>query len=640
MNIFKKALIVALSVGLISVPTVTKEVEAANMSGGELLYRKPNSNWNEAGARFATYFFNSSANTWVDMTDSNDDGVYEVTVPSGSWSNLIFCRMNPSTTANNWDNKWGQTSDLTYDGTNNLYTITAGSWDAGSWSVYSSDVEVTPEPEPEKNNRVYVSGSGFSNSYFYAWGNYSTALWPGDKMTKLEADSSKFYYDYYLETPKSFSCIFNNNNDAKTADLTKPIDKNCFNYSDKTWGIYNEYSITYNYNIASLPTPKTVSNAVAHLFSTTVKFESPTVSGYDFLGWSTTLNGEVEYKETYTFDDVTSNLVLYGVWQVQAATDCTVKYIVNGNEYNVTAEIGSTIESNIPTKSIGNDNLVAVEWDKSGEITGDMTVTASSYYTTFEAVQGQLAFDYKYRQTLVVAQLPTPYGQDPVCIAKDAEGNSESINMSWNKDCDDGKKEWFAMVPTKYIKLSFSWGSITTAEYTRDFEKNAIWWDSAEEGKSGYFIYNDVINSTVVEKEITDILNVKMRLGSPIMKSTDFKGVTEYGIRIDSGDTLTENCKYIRWTASNIAKVNLAGEADENCEYIRWNVLFNSIPKEEWSTCFAVDAYVIIDGKEYDICSMDDRVVSVESLSENYVSTLGETTEKYACQFIVDACKA
>ena len=85
MNIFKKALIVALSVGLISVPSATKEVEAA---GQKELFLTPNSNWKVDNARFAAYFF-GNGEKWVSMTDSDKDGVYEVMAPNG-FPNVIF----------------------------------------------------------------------------------------------------------------------------------------------------------------------------------------------------------------------------------------------------------------------------------------------------------------------------------------------------------------------------------------------------------------------------------------------------------------------------------------------------------------------------------------------------------------------
>lgn len=109
-----------------------------------VLYLVPNENWNKDNARFAAYFF-GNGETWVDMTDEDVDGVYEVVVPAG-FENIIFCRMNPTAAENNWDNKWNQTSDLTVptDGTN-CYTVAEGAWDKGegTWSTF-------PATEPEE----------------------------------------------------------------------------------------------------------------------------------------------------------------------------------------------------------------------------------------------------------------------------------------------------------------------------------------------------------------------------------------------------------------------------------------------------------------------------------------------------------
>ena len=107
-----------------------------------VLYLTPNSNWNAANARFAAYFFNNGE-TWVDMTlVEGETNIYAVTVPAG-FEDVIFCRMNPDTTDNNWDNKWNQTSDLKVptDGTNH-YTVAEGAWDKGdgSWSTYTPAV--------------------------------------------------------------------------------------------------------------------------------------------------------------------------------------------------------------------------------------------------------------------------------------------------------------------------------------------------------------------------------------------------------------------------------------------------------------------------------------------------------------------
>ena len=117
---------------------------AATIPAGTKLYLTPNSNWKQSNARYAAYFF-GNGEAWVSMTKvAGETDLYELTSPSKSYTNVIFCRMNPSTTANNWNNKWNQTADLTYDGTNNHYTVKANTWDkgGGTWSYYGKTEEL------------------------------------------------------------------------------------------------------------------------------------------------------------------------------------------------------------------------------------------------------------------------------------------------------------------------------------------------------------------------------------------------------------------------------------------------------------------------------------------------------------------
>ena len=105
------------------------------------LYLVPGDNWKTAGARFAMYVNDGDGhNAWVDMTDADGDGVYEAPLPgNGYWTNVIFCRMNPGTTENSWNNKWNQTSDLGASFTGNCYTVPDDSWDYGNgtWSNFN-----------------------------------------------------------------------------------------------------------------------------------------------------------------------------------------------------------------------------------------------------------------------------------------------------------------------------------------------------------------------------------------------------------------------------------------------------------------------------------------------------------------------
>ena len=106
----------------------------------KVVYLQPNDNWKIDNARFAAYFWGGTVGEkWVSMT-AVEEGIYEAHLPEGYdyGCNVIFCRMNPSTTANNWNNKWNQTSDLkTPNDGKNLYTVKEGTWDkgGGTWSV-------------------------------------------------------------------------------------------------------------------------------------------------------------------------------------------------------------------------------------------------------------------------------------------------------------------------------------------------------------------------------------------------------------------------------------------------------------------------------------------------------------------------
>ena len=140
----KKTILKVLSSMLVLVMVVTALViPNANTNAataGDKLYLKPNSNWTQGNARFAAYFF-GAGDKWVDCTASSaGDGIYEVTIPAGGYTSIIFVRMNPDTSANNWNNgvKWNQTSDLSIpSGDKTLYTVADGTWDkgAGTWST-------------------------------------------------------------------------------------------------------------------------------------------------------------------------------------------------------------------------------------------------------------------------------------------------------------------------------------------------------------------------------------------------------------------------------------------------------------------------------------------------------------------------
>lgn len=106
------------------------------------VYLKPNSNWTQAGARFAIYFY-GNGDTWVSMTKVEGTNYYGVKISdiiSKGYTGMIFCRMNPGNAANNWNNKWNQSGDLDvsdFTSGKNCFTVASGSWDGATttWST-------------------------------------------------------------------------------------------------------------------------------------------------------------------------------------------------------------------------------------------------------------------------------------------------------------------------------------------------------------------------------------------------------------------------------------------------------------------------------------------------------------------------
>lgn len=142
--------------------TFTNYVEPAKPTETKL-YLKPNANWMADGARFSAYLWGTGVTAvWYDMTlVEGETDIYEFTLPEG-YDNIIFCRMNPGTTTNDWNNKWNQTGDLKVptDG-KNLFTLAANVWDGATttWGTYTP-AEAPAEPEALATPVVEASVEG------------------------------------------------------------------------------------------------------------------------------------------------------------------------------------------------------------------------------------------------------------------------------------------------------------------------------------------------------------------------------------------------------------------------------------------------------------------------------------------------
>lgn len=158
--------------------TLTCLIAGFSQANAIKVYLKPNSNWTKDNARFAVYCFNDDASTttWVSMSSATlngESGYYVSEVDNSTYSTIIFCRMNPSTTENNWNNKWNQSANITMPTTDALYEMSSIT-DWNSWNVTPTAVNVAPSTPVfslesgsyDTNQSVTISSTAGATIYY------------------------------------------------------------------------------------------------------------------------------------------------------------------------------------------------------------------------------------------------------------------------------------------------------------------------------------------------------------------------------------------------------------------------------------------------------------------------------------------
>lgn len=188
--------------------TTTGTLPTPPASTTRTLYLRPNSNWTQDGARFAVYAFGNGEHWYSMSAVDGEDGLYSAEISSSDPS-VIFCRMNPATTDNNWNNKWNQTDDLAVPSDKNLFTLAEGVWDGATttWSAYG-DVGGGDDPTPVTEDAGYYL-VGTVNGW---------TIDPDYKLTKVRSATETYTIDVDLlrarnkptdpDDHKFFSSIF------------------------------------------------------------------------------------------------------------------------------------------------------------------------------------------------------------------------------------------------------------------------------------------------------------------------------------------------------------------------------------------------------------------------------------------------
>ena len=91
--------------------------------------------WQDGNAVQKAYFY-GTGEAWADLSPC-DGNIYEMTVPAGTWTNVILVRCNPAGTgSSNWDNKWNQTDGIPLESGKNYLKSFADNSSSGTWGNY------------------------------------------------------------------------------------------------------------------------------------------------------------------------------------------------------------------------------------------------------------------------------------------------------------------------------------------------------------------------------------------------------------------------------------------------------------------------------------------------------------------------
>ena len=196
---------------------------------GTTVYMKAIEYWKKDHPRYAIYYWGAGdKNGWVDMTNVDCNGdIYEGYVPAG-YTNFKFVRLAPST-ANEWENKWNETPDLTT--TNN-----------------TGKMYIQPHVYLKPNSNWKFNGARFAAYFFKQNDDSFGKAWMG--MSDIDGDG---IYSCEIPTDKAYpNVIFCRMNPAfdtndwdkddndyvwnQTSDLTVPSNNNnLYTVKDGTW---------------------------------------------------------------------------------------------------------------------------------------------------------------------------------------------------------------------------------------------------------------------------------------------------------------------------------------------------------------------------------------------------------------------
>ena len=430
--------------------TTAPATEAPTTAPANTTYLKVNANWAQANARFAAYLWNDNSNTWVSAT-KYADGVYAVAVPDG-YTNIIFTRMNPATTENNWSDVWNQTADLKVE-LGKVYVMAEGAWDKGEGEWKNLDQPATTAPATEPATTAPATTAPVTEP---------TTVSPSTEPTTAPASGVSVFGDINLDLVKGSDDVYTASTDLEKGTYSFRINNNGTTYcngatfTDKTTNVAystkwkaatklvaNGGTYTFKYNVSTnklsieyqAPSLAQIFGDInldlqatkdANIYSAAIDLKA---GSYDFR----VMNQGVQYCCKYTYKDITVGSQYNAKWKsastlVAQGGTYTFSYDIDANKLTISyrpeqASVSITGDFTLALQATSDPNVyVATQELKAGtysiKVNNFGTICGSaatvidaksgivfspkwSKYTTLKATGGKYTFTYNIEKNVL-----------------------------------------------------------------------------------------------------------------------------------------------------------------------------------------------------------------------------------------------
>lgn len=538
--------------------------------------------------------YSPSRDTWYQMTQIDNSNIYKVTVTTSSnigkvsfWSNDI----------RGYDDVYAVSCTLgkTYDGKNNLFTLTKNSVNhetqksysfGGTWSTYGG-TEPTEPTEPVANNVVYLKNAAKWNESFFAY------IWAGDNkltewasapvMTYVSTDSDgNKIYKYENDTLSNYKNIifrYGSNGsttaatcDSQTGDLELKVGEMYNNFTGK-WETYTAPTKTYTITTETAKNGTVTTSATSLAAGKTFKVTATPNDGYELDtvtvkdASDNPINPNSDGSYTMPASDVTVSATF------APKPDCRLGFgYATGSDdkmgtFSCSSNGTSIVEGTHPYGTEVTFNAVAKEgyvfkgWYSDINGTSDCLSTNTTY--TFKLTKDTDVFAKFAEATGAV--IPNLY-----LIYSDSDSNPSKFTQYLNLYRDaDGQvyayfdSEHFDTSKTYCFMISNSAGKSTSWEYAYDNYNNSEAFANESNkkyldcGKSDHWLPKEGAASSVqvffarfrvLDDYADTISSVKIKLGyydgnDIIKSSTDSTKSTSYEIIPDASGTVSSRVK-------------------------------------------------------------------------------------------------